>query len=122
MPGSGAVSPNDLRLGWIVLVHRALAKLALEHNRRFDGRGLLNSRPLQLQVPSPGAIRSKHNGRCAAKAGASSTAGRCSCRWPPRAITSGQIRHVWQKNGRHPWDPRVRHGWACWVASECNKF
>lgn len=50
MAGSGAVSPNDMRLGWPALMHRTLADLAFSHNRRMDGRGLHNSRRLHLQV------------------------------------------------------------------------
>ena len=50
MAGSGAVSPNDMRLGWPALMHRTLAELAFSHNRRMDGRGLHNSRRLHLQV------------------------------------------------------------------------
>ena len=53
VPGSGLTTNADIELAWEQLVQHHLCAMALQGNVRADGRGLLDSRPLQLEVPPP---------------------------------------------------------------------
>ena len=48
--GSGTVTSNDLEYAWRDLVAAELRDMAVRHNVRVDGRGLLDARPLSCEV------------------------------------------------------------------------
>lgn len=49
-PGSGTASNADVEVAWRDLIQHHVAKMALHDNARMDGRGLLDARPLHVQV------------------------------------------------------------------------